>query len=300
MRLGGLSAAFAASTVPELDDLCPVLDRLELSAIPAPSALARMSDAECVAFGEAARALGLVVGEVGMWDNLLTREVDLRDVRIERVRTLLRKADLMGCRCVVTLVGSTDPSDDPLAPDPLMLSDSGVRAFREVVERILDGLSLERTRYGVEPWRTSFFFEPENIAAFLDLVGHPALGLHLDLVNMVSRRSYFDTAGLAARTLALLSERIVGAHLKDLRWDHTHMIVKWDEVLVGDGVFDQGAYLRGLAGLDPDLACFCEHLATDTEYETSFSRLRAIAADAGVRFVRRRPPIPLDEGGDEG
>lgn len=289
MRLGGLNAAFAASTVEELDALCPALDRVGLSGIPAPSRLAEMSDDECVAFGEAARSLGLVVGEAGMWENLMTRDTVRLDARIERVRTLLRKADLMGCRCVVTLVGSSDASDDPLVPDPVMFSDEGAKRFREVVLRILDGLSLERTRYGIEPWRTSFFFEPEGIAAFLEGVDHPAFGLHLDLVNMVGRRTYFDTADLAARTFALLSDRIVGAHLKDLRWDPSHMIVKWDEVLVGDGVLDHAAVLAGLAQLDEDLACFCEHLGTTTEYEMAFARLHDIAAAAGVRFAQRTP-----------
>lgn len=300
MRLGGLSPAFAASNREDLEALCPELDRLGLSAIPAPSGLGEMSDDECVAFGEAARVMGLVVGEAGMWDNLMTPDPDLRSTRIARVRRLLRKADLMGCHCVVTLVGSAHPSDSPLAPDPMMISDEGVRAFREVVDRILDGLSLERTRYGIEPWRTSFFFEPEDIAAFLDLVDHPALGVHLDLVNMVGRRSYFDTVGLAERTFAKLSDRIVGAHLKDLLWDHTHMALKWDEVLIGDGVIDQAAVLGGLAQLDPDLACFCEHLATQADYETAFARLHEIAAKADLRFIPRTPPATREGGGPDG
>jgi sugar phosphate isomerase/epimerase len=298
MRLGGLSAAFAASTVEELGALCPELDRLGLSAIPAPGRLAEMSDDECAAFGEAARVLGLVVGEAGMWENLMTRDADLRDARIERVRTLLRKADLMGCHCVVTLVGSGDASDDPLAPDPVMFSDEGAKGFREVVERILDGLTLERTRYGVEPWRTSFFYEPKDIAAFLDLVGHPSLGVHLDLVNMVGRRTYVDTAGLAVRTFALLSERIVGAHLKDLRWDHDYLSLKWDEVPIGDGVVDHAAVLAGLARLDEDLACFCEHLETHATYEAAFARLHGVAAGAGLRFVQRTVPRTSEGGGD--
>jgi sugar phosphate isomerase/epimerase len=297
MRLGGLHRAYAASTVAELEALCPELDRLGLSAVPAPGRLAEMSDDDCAAFGEAARDLDLVIGEIGMWDDLMTRDPDLRETRVERVRSLLRKADLMGCRCVVTLVGSGDPSDDPLAPDPLMLSDDGAPAFRDIVERILDGLTLERTRYGIEPWRTTFFFEPEAIAAFLELVGHPALGLHLDLVNMVDRRSYFGTAELAARTFELLADRIVGAHLKDLHWDHRHMIVKWDEVLVGDGVVDQRAVLAGLSRLDPDLACFCEHLATQADYETAFGRLHEAAAGVGARFLPRTDTRP--EGGSD-
>jgi sugar phosphate isomerase/epimerase len=153
----------------------------------------------------------------------------------------------------------------------------------------VDGFELEHTCYAIEPWRTSFFYRPEDIAAFLDDVGHPSVRLHLDLVNMVGRRDYFDTAGLAERTFALLADRVAAAHLKDLRWDHDHMQIKWDEVLIGDGAMDYDVYLGGLAALEPDLPCFCEHLATEAEYAESFARLHRIAERIGARFLPRDP-----------
>jgi sugar phosphate isomerase/epimerase len=284
VRLGGF---YAAERVEDLDALCERLDRHGLSAIPAPWRLAEMPGEECAAFGERARDLGLVIGEAGMWDNLMTPDAALQAERIELVRAMLRKADLMGCRCVVSLVGSPDPSDLPLAPHPMLLTKEGADAFREIVLRILDGLELTWTRYAIEPWRTSFFFEPEAIAEFIASVDHPRLAMHLDLVNMVGRREYFDTGGLAERTFALLSDRIVGAHLKDLRWDPEYMALRWDEVLVGDGVMDYPTYLRVLASLDPDLPCFCEHLPTEAEYAENFARLRRIAAAEGLLFLPR-------------
>jgi sugar phosphate isomerase/epimerase len=286
VRLGGF---YAAERAEDLDALCERLDRHGLSAIPAPWRLAEMPDEECAAFGERVRDLGLVIGEAGMWDSLMTPDAALQAERIELVRTLLRKANLMGCRCVVSLVGSPDPSDLPLAPHPMLLTKEGADAFREIVLRILDGLELTRTRYAIEPWRTSFFFEPERIAEFIASVDHPRLAMHLDLVNMVGRREYFDTGGLAERTFALLSDRIVGAHLKDLRWDPEYMALRWDEVLVGDGVMDYPTYLRELASLDPDLPCFCEHLPTEAEYAENFARLRRIAAAEGLLFLPRDP-----------
>lgn len=286
MRLGGY---YSAERADDLDALCERFDEYGLSAIPAPARLAEMPEEECVAFGAAAAERDLVIGEAGMWDNLMSVDPAARTERIERVRTLLRKAELMGCRCVVSLVGSPDPADAPLAPHPTLLRKEGADAFREIVLRILDRLELARTRYAIEPWRTSFFFEPEGIADFIASVDHPRLALHLDLVNMVGRRDYFDTAGLAERTFALLSDRIVGAHLKDLRWDPEYMALRWDEVLVGDGVMDYPAYLRGLATLDPDLPCFCEHLPNEAAYAENFARLHRVAASAGLRFLPRRP-----------
>jgi sugar phosphate isomerase/epimerase len=286
VRLGGW---YSAERAEDLEALCGRLDAHGLSAIPAPNRIAEMPDDECVAFGEAARALGLVVGGTGMWENLMSADPELRARRVEHVRRLLRKAELMGCRCVISLVGSGHPSDSMLAPDGAMLTEVGAREFREVALRIVDGLDLERTCYAIEPWRTSFFYHPEDIAAFLDDVGHPSVRLHLDLVNMVGRRDYFDTAGLAERTFALLSDKIAAAHLKDLRWDHEHMQIKWDEVLIGEGVMDHDTYLGGLARLDPDLPCFCEHLPTEAEFAESFARLHRVAERVGARFLPRDP-----------
>ncbi len=284
MRLGGF---YGVERGAELGPLCEELDRHGLSAIAAPNRLAQMPEEECAAFGEEARRLGLVVGETGMWENLMTRDPSLRADRIEKVRVLLSRAEAMGCGCVISLVGSTHPSDSPLAPDPLMVSEDGKREFREIVLRILDGLDLARTTYAIEPWCNTFFYEPEEIHGFLATVDHPSLRLHLDLMNMISQRSFHDTTGLVESTFDLLADRVVSVHLKDLRWDFAHMMLKWDEVLIGEGVMDYDAYLRRLATLPTDTPCYCEHLSSEAEYEENFARIHAIAERVGVGFLRR-------------
>ena len=95
MRLGGF---FEAQDFLELEPLCEKLDAYGLSAISAPRQLAEWSIEKCAKFGEDARDLNLVVGEVGMWNNLMTESKDVQSQRIEIVRTLLNKADAMGCR----------------------------------------------------------------------------------------------------------------------------------------------------------------------------------------------------------
>lgn len=284
MRLGGY---YHAETIDELEPLCEALDRHGLSAIPAPNRLAEMQDEECVAFGERARRLGLVVSETGMWENLMTADPALRAGRVEKVRLLLRKADLMGCHCVVSLVGSRHTSDSPLAADPHMVTEACRREFGEVALRILDGLDLTRTCYAIEPWCNTFFYEPDDVHAFLAKVDHPSLRLHLDQVNMISQRSFYDTTALVERTFDLLADRIVAVHLKDLRWDHDHRMLKWDEVAIGDGVLDYDAYLRRLATLPADTPGSCEHLKDERGYSRNFASLHDAAERVDMRFVRR-------------
>jgi sugar phosphate isomerase/epimerase len=281
MRLG----YFTASAPADLDKVADGLDQYGLSAVWV--ALEGRTEDECVALGEKARSLGIVLGETAMWGNLMTDDTAKRAERIEKSRALLRKAELAGCRCVVTLVGTKDPSDHALAPHPYMYTEAAKRQFREICLRILDGLDLKVCRYGIEPWHNTFFYQPEDIRAFLDSVGHSALALHLDQMNMVNQRYFYNTTELINTTFDLLAGRVASVHLKDIRCDFTHMFLKWDEVRIGEGVMDYDTFLRRLATLPADTPCFCEHFSNEGDYAISFARLHHLAAKAGVRFLRR-------------
>ena len=284
MRLGGF---FLAKSMAELEPLCEKMDCYGLSAISFPSGIPEMSDDECAAFGERARELGMVIGETGFWKNLMTSDGELQARRIEWVRTLLMRADAMGCFSVVTLVGSKDPSDHPVAPHPYMCTQECRAEFREIVLRILDGLDLKTTRYIIEPSYNTFFYQPEDIREFIDRVAHPAFGLHLDQMNMVSQRNFFNNTDLINRTFDLLADEIVSVHLKDIQFDFRHSFLKYDEVFIGDGVMDYDTYLKRLAELSPDMPCYCEHMDEERDYALNFARLHRLAANAGVRFLRR-------------
>jgi len=154
MRLGGF---YGARNVAELDLVCQKLDSDGLSAIPAPPHIQNMTDDDCRHFGEKAKELDIVVGETGMWDNLLTDDKNLQENRIQQVRSLLQKAEKMRCRTVVTLVGSLADSNPPLAPHPGNYERKFRKSFREVVLRILDGFDFQFTKYSIEPWHNTFF-----------------------------------------------------------------------------------------------------------------------------------------------
>ncbi|MCJ7739347.1 MAG: sugar phosphate isomerase/epimerase [Anaerolineae bacterium] len=285
MRLGGF---FNASLTDELGPLCEKLDCYGLSAIAAPFELVSQGEADlCSEYGEKARSLGLVIGEAGYWENLMTQDEELRSRRIAAVRRMLLNADAMGCRSVVSLVGTRDASDRALAPHPYMFADSCKAEFREVVLRILDGLDLSTTKYIIEPWCNTFFYQPEDIREFIDSVDHPFFGLHLDQMNMIGFRDFYNTTDLINHTFDILAQHVVSVHLKDIRWDYAHMMLKWDEVYIGDGVMDYGTYLTRLAELPEDMPCYCEHMAEERDYAVCFARLHHLARKVGACFERR-------------
>jgi sugar phosphate isomerase/epimerase len=284
MRLGGF---FSAGSIEELDGLCANLDMYGLSAIPAPGRLAEMPPEASYAFGQRASELGIVIGEAGMWQNLLTDDEGLQSNRIDLVRRMLCNADRMGCQCVVALVGTKDPSDNHIAPHPYLYTEACQAEFREVVLRILDGLQLETTKFVIEPWTNSFFYQPEQILEFINFVDHPMFGVHLDQMNMVSQATFYHTTELINRTFDLLADHVTSAHLKDVRWDYEHMFLKWDEVYIGDGVIDYQTLLKRISELPADTPCFCEHMAEERDYALNFARLHQLARETGTRFLRR-------------
>jgi sugar phosphate isomerase/epimerase len=288
MRLGGM--LFRPNDADELDEMVETFDVYGLSAVSAPAGFVDMTDDEAAAFGERARKLGVEVGEAFARPNLMVRDESLRAQRLENLRAGLRKAEIMGCHAVVVLVGTVSDEDHLAAPHPYMYSDECQQEFREILLRAVDDLDLQTTKLIVEPWTTSFFYQPAAIREFLDRVDHPGIGVHLDQMNMVDQQHYYRTTELINETFDLLAPYIVGVHFKDVRWDWRHMLLKFDEVPVGDGVLDYRTYLRRVAELDVDTACFCEHYQTEGEYAISFARLHKIAAEIGTPFVQRSPP----------
>ena len=66
------------------------------------------------------------------------------------------------------------------------------------------------------------------------------------------------------------------------------MMLRWDEVPIGEGVLDYETYLKRIFEDLPDnICCFCEHLETEEEYIQNFTTLHALAEKAGVHFHPR-------------
>jgi sugar phosphate isomerase/epimerase len=197
----------------------------------------------------------------------------------------------MGCKSVITLVGTNDPSGNPTSPhptDPYMHSDNAKREFREIVLRILDGLDSPDIKYIIEPWNNTFFYQPEDIREFIDSVDHPMLGLHLDQMNMVSQATYYNTTDLIHRTFDLLADKVASVHLKDIVATRgPGDFLSFKEVRIGEGSMDYRTYLARLADLPPDMPCYCEHLSTEADYAFNFARLHHLAGEVGVEFLPR-------------
>lgn len=296
MRLGG--SMYRPNSIAEMDGMIEALDTYGLTAITAPATWADMTDDDASAYGDRARQHGIVVGEAHHRPNLMHRDPGMRAARVEILRRGLLKADVMGCRSVTILVGTVGPEDHLAAPHPYMFTAEARAEFREVLLRAMDGLDLRHTKLLIEPWTNTFFYQPAAIREFLDSVGHPSVGLHLDQMNMVDQAHYYSTTDLINETFDLLEPYIGGVHFKDVRWDWHHMLLKFDEVLIGDGILDYHTYLSRAAKLDPEITCYCEHLESEGDYAVNFARLHRMVRELGTGFLTRTPAGAADSAGE--
>ena len=285
MRLGG--TIFLARSRNDLEPLCEKLDCYGLSAIVGPPGLEKLTDDECMEYGLEAGRLGITIGEYGCWCNLISPDSEERQKGIKKTREALRKAEIMDCRTVLNMVGTTHPSGDFFAPTPYMFSKKCRSDLREIILQILDGLELKSVKYILEPWCNSFFYRPEDIREFIDSVGHPSFGLHLDQMNMISHDNFFNTTELINKTFDLLEDKVFSVHLKDQTWDYSHQNLKWDEVSIGDGVMDYDTYLKRISKLPVDITCYCERMTEERDFAINFARLHHLASKAGTGFLKR-------------
>ena len=284
MRLGGW---YSASSFDELDGICQKLDKHGLSVIVAPSSAIEWPNDQCKKYGQRVRDLNIIIGQWGMWENLMTENRELRNQRIKKVQTILTKADMMGVPCVVTHVGTRDPSDHSLAPHSWMYTDQCKVEFCNIVRKILDEVQLNTTHYIVKPWPNTFFFHLNAIREFIDLVDRPHFGVQFDPASMIDCNSFYKTTDLIHSAIDLLEDKILSIVLKDIKWDFHHTSIKWDEVPAGDGVMDFDTLIKRISRLPEDIPCLCEHLSAEKDYAENFRRLHALAGQAGISFKKR-------------
>lgn len=289
MRLGGV--LIHPRTTNGVAEFTKLADKHGISAIVAPGGLDRMSSEEAVEWGDSCRNAGLVIGEAGFWENLLTPRADLALDRMKRLHVALVNADRMGCRSVAILPGSHHASDKGFAADSFMRCPEGRIAVRDMVRRALDGMPDGSMTLGMEPYASSFFYTPDDVLAFIEEVDDPRFGLHLDLANMLTVDSFFFSGDVIDVWLPKLAPHAVSCHLKDLDWPASPLGLAFAEVDLGKGVIDLGRYLSAIDRLmDPDMTVFCEHYPAQDDYLRNFKRAHAIAAEHGCSFLPRTTP----------
>ncbi|RPH63322.1 MAG: sugar phosphate isomerase/epimerase [Chloroflexi bacterium] len=232
------------------------------------------------AFELAARQADILIAEVGVWNNPLSRDEAVRRPALAACQAQLALADEVGARCCVNIAGSLGPKWDGPCPDDLVPETFDLVV--ESVRQIIDAVRPTRTFYTLEcmPWM--FPDSTENYLHLLHAVDRPQFAVHFDPVNLVnSPQKYFQNAALTGEFVEKLGAHIRSVHIKDIILGDS-LTVHLSEVRSGLGGLDTPALLRALNRLAPDLPILLEHLPNPAEYAAAAANIRAVARREGI------------------
>ena len=223
----------------------------------------------------------VVIGEVGVWNNLLDADAQKRKANLEAMKRALALADAVGALCCVNIAGSRNP-ERWAGPDAGNLMQDSFDQIVANARGIIDEARPKRAKLTFEmmPWCL-----PDSADSYLDLIkaiDRPGFAVHLDIVNIInSPRRYFDTTSVIRECFAKLGPHILGCHLKDIRLQD-NLTTHLDEVMVGQGGFDITTYLLEAEKLPQQPPVLLEHLQTAEEYEQARKYIVGLAKEIGV------------------
>jgi len=227
------------------------------------------------------RDSGLVIGEVGIWKNVLARDEKERQAAIDYSVRQLELAEEVGANCCVNISGSVSAVWDGYHPD-----NASRAVYDRVVElsrQIIDRVKPTRTSYTLEPMPWMVPESPEEYLQLIRDVDRSAFRVHLDYCNMInSLDRYRDASGFIRHCFELLGGHIVSIHAKDVLLRNGALPLVIEEVQPGEGSIDLALVCAEAEKLGEDIPVFVEHLPDHASYLAAAETMREAARRAGV------------------
>jgi sugar phosphate isomerase/epimerase len=238
----------------------------------------------CRAFKAALDKHDVVLAEVGIWRNVLSRNSEeARDAFDHSVRRL-QTAEELDARCAVNIVGSWCETNWD-GPHEKHYTEDFFDAAVEAARKVIDTVKPRRTKMTFEIMPCQFIDSAAEYMRFIKAVDRSAAGIHLDPSNCISNpRLLYGNAAFFQNEFAILGDAVLSIHLKDLHLNPAEFTVQMEEVVIGRGNIDYVNLLRLIDKLPPDTPGMLEHLETEALYDEAASSIRGIADRAGVQF----------------
>lgn len=225
------------------------------------------------AYADAANEAGLVIAEVGIWNNMLDADPEKRKSAIDYNIRQLILADEIGAVCAVNVAGTPHgPRWDGGYRENF--SDETFDMIVETVQYILKQANPKKAHFSIEsmPWMVPT--GPQEYLKLIERVNHPNFSAHLDIVNMItSPERYFFNDKFLQECFTLLKGKICSCHLKDihLKGEFTFQL---QECALGEGELDLELFASLADAESPDMPMIIEHLHTDEQYLNSLRYLQ--------------------------
>lgn len=227
------------------------------------------------AYAAAAQKANIVIAEVGAWSNPIDADPTKARAAITHCQKSLDLAERINARCCVNITGSCHPEKWD-APHRDNFTRETFDLIVTTTREIIDAVKPTRTVYALETMPWIFPSSPDEYLDLIRAIDRPALGVHLDPVNMInSPARYYDNAAFIRDCFAKLGPHIKSCHAKDILLAEK-LTVHLDECRPGQGALDYTVYLKELSKLDRNTPLMLEHLP-DNEYPLAAQHIREVA-----------------------
>lgn len=227
------------------------------------------------AYEEAAMEAGIVIAEVGVWNNPIHPEEKQRRAAVTHAAECLALADEIGASCCVNCAGTRN-AGHWYGPHPLNFTSETFDMIVESVREIIDHVKPKRTFYALEAMGFIPPDSPEAYSDFIKAVDRPRFAAHFDPVNIVnSRERYYNSGKLVKEFLAKVGPHVKSVHVKDVLLT-SELTFFLKEVPPGKGGFDHRTLLAEMRRLDPGIPLMLEHLETAEQYVEAAEYVRGV------------------------
>lgn len=238
---------------------------------------------EIDAFKKAMKKHDIVIAEVGVWNNPMHPDKAEADKNIKLMVDKLRLAEELEASTCVNILG-TKQTESWFGPHEEDYSDAFFKEAVEISQYVIDEVKPEKTKLSFEMMPYCFLDCPEEYVRFLQAVDREAAGVHLDICNnMNSPRRFYNNTAYIKETFALLKDKIVTLHLKDIALKADALTVSFEEVMIGTGGIDYVTLLQEIGKLSKDIPAIIEHLENEAQYDQATKATIAFAEKAGLK-----------------
>ena len=228
-------------------------------------------------FKDAMKKHDIKIAEVGAWCNPMHPDKEQAKKNIQHMIDRLRLAEELEASTCVNILG-TKQTDTWFGPHKTGYTEEFLKEAVEIIQYIIYTVKPQHTNLSFEMMPYYFLDSPNAYLTFLEAIDREQAAVHLDICNTMNHpKRFFNNGEFIKETFALLKDRIVTMHLKDIAMKEDSLTVAFDEVLLGTGGIDYPVFMEEVAKLPKDTPAMLEHLETEEEYDK--------AAEAVVRFA---------------
>jgi sugar phosphate isomerase/epimerase len=232
---------------------------------------------------EAFKKEGVILAEIGYWDNLLDTDGETRAFHRARVLEALYAAEELGAVCAVDILGSYCHGNGNSVHVGENFSDEAFEAAVEIARYFIDTVKPRTAFFCYEIFPFDITDSPESLERLIRAVDRSQFGVHLDLCNLInSPRAYFNSGAIAKDCVRRFGDRIVSCHVKDIKLKEPSISVILEEVPMGEGNIDLKTFMRQIEGLSRPVPFMMEHLHGEAAYDAAAEKIRAAGKELGI------------------